>query len=185
MYHSHRDPGNLPPPLKKASAIFWTIFCKFPDCFLQFSGPFLQISGPFSAILHTISANCDFLQFDFQSQNPSTNYKILSTNALFRWPLYKFSDSFLQIQLNPSQKRHCFACFWTVSALITLKNPKNFRALRAQGFYLFLQITTWISQIVMVFYKLHCPFYKCHFFFYKCDFPKMPLYKFHRFLLQF
>ena len=28
-----------------------------------------------------------------------------------------------------------FGCFWTVSALITLKNPKNFRALRAHGFF--------------------------------------------------
>ena len=87
---------------------------------------FLQISGPFSTNVTKIFYKCHFLK-----------------------TFYKCHENLLQIQLNPSKKRHYFCLFWTVSALITSKTPKKFRALRAQGFY---SISTNCSR---VFYKLH------------------------------
>ena len=116
----------------------------------------------------------------------------LSTNALFRWPLYKFSDSFLQIQLNPSKNDTIFASFWTISALVTSKNPKIFARRVFVYFYKlpheFLQIVAWFSTnctFLQIFCRSQNPSTNVTFFFYKCDFPKTPLYKFHRFLLQF
>ena len=52
----------------------------------------------------------------------------------------------------------------------------------------FLQIVAWFSTnctFLQFFCRSQNPSTNVTFFFYKCDFPKTPLYKFHRFLLQF
>ena len=54
-------------------------------------------------------------------------YKILKNFSRFARVVIFFTKS--------AAKTNLFLnVFWTVSALITTKNPKNFRALRAQGF---------------------------------------------------
>ena len=93
--------------------------------------------------------------------------------------LLQITKFYLQIQLNPSKKNIIFACFWTVSALITLKNHKNFRALRAHGFLAFYKCAHHFLQISGPFSAI------CTFLSANVVFSKILVYKFSGFVYKF
>ena len=62
---------------------------------------------------------------------PRLNFRISVHDA--KNPRLTFSSEVI-LFTKSVQNQSIFERFWTVSPLITAKNPKNFRALRAQGF---------------------------------------------------
>ena len=119
----------------------------------------------------------------------------------------KFSLTFLQIVsslsanlLKTLSETVCFCQFFDRFRPGNKQNPKKFRALRARGlqrfsanFHMnfckfqhgFLQILAWFSEFSANYNLLQNPSANVTFFFCKCDFLKIPVCKFHRFLLQF